>query len=125
MNMSETYPGFQKWLQGVCAVENPSSDIIAYNVGLFEGENGYTVYLTGSVEYDEDDSDWACNEDFTPEERYFVLPDSTDDEWEVAQDNVKKMLQLFIEEPAFKTSFLSKAKAITVGFDDGDLERVK
>ncbi len=30
-----------------------------------------------------------------------------------------------LESPEFKESFLSSASAITVGFDDGDLDRVK
>lgn len=125
MNASTTYPEFKKWLDEICATEQPISEIIAYNFGLFEGEDGHTVYLVGSEEYDEDDSDWACNEDFTPVQRYFALPDSSNDEWEVVQENVTQMLKQFMEEPVFEESFLAKATAITVGYDDGDLERVK
>lgn len=62
-----------KWLTNIAETELPSAGVIAFNIGLFEGEDGYTAYLIGSKEYDPDDSDWACSEDFIPEKKYFKL----------------------------------------------------
>jgi hypothetical protein len=41
---------------------------------LFETPNGYSAYLAESGHYDEEDSDWASDETFTPKERYFPPP---------------------------------------------------
>ena len=46
------------------------ADIVAFNFGLFETENGYGIYLIGSKSYDEQDDDWACDIDFEPEDKY-------------------------------------------------------
>jgi len=99
IDKESTYALFEAWLEEVCASEKPGSDIVAYNFGLFEGENGYMAYLIGSTEYDEEDPDRACNEDFVPKRKYFSAPER-------------------------QASFLSTAQAITVGFDDGDLVKV-
>jgi hypothetical protein len=58
----------QEWLTRVATSETPPKDVIAYNIGLFKTEDGYSAYLVGSTEYDEDDADWACKEAFSPRE---------------------------------------------------------
>jgi hypothetical protein len=45
----------QAWLIHLCDTEHPDTSIIAYHFGLFETENGYTIYLIGSKEFDNDD----------------------------------------------------------------------
>jgi hypothetical protein len=65
---------FQEWLTKLSKTEKPDKSIIAYNFGIFETTEGYTVYLIGSKEFEEDDSDWATNEDFVPQLKYFPLP---------------------------------------------------
>lgn len=64
---------FHAWLGHVCSTERPPSSVVAFNIGLFEAPDGYSAYLAGADHYDEEDSDWVCNETFTPEERYFAL----------------------------------------------------
>ena len=61
------------WLARVCEAEAPPDSVVAYNFGLFEGAGGYTAYPIGADRYDDEDSDWACDETFTPAERYCSL----------------------------------------------------
>lgn len=97
--------------------------IKAINIGLFEGEKGYQAYLTGSYDYDPEDDDWACNEDYVPEQKYLELPDSHGLEWEVIQNTVSEYISEIIEESS--DTILNHVSVVTVGFDDGDLIRIK
>lgn len=117
----------QEWLVRICDTERPDKSIIAYNFGLFETENGYTIYLTGSKEYDKNDSDWAINDDFQPSLPNYPLPskDYKNLKWKQVLDKVKSQLNDFTKTDNFKNSFFAKATAITAGFDDGDLVRIK
>jgi hypothetical protein len=117
----------QEWLFKMCDTETPDKSIIAYNFGLFETENGYTIYLIGSKEYDKDDQDWATNNDFEPSLKYYPLPTSQykNLEWEKVLERIKYQLKDFTKTEKFKNSFFAKAKAITTGFDDGDLIKIK
>lgn len=61
------------WILTISKSEQIPEGIKAVNIGLVETENGYTLYMVGSNEYDAEDSDWACNEDFVPENKYLVV----------------------------------------------------
>ncbi|MFL9483369.1 hypothetical protein ACI6Q2_11375 [Chitinophagaceae bacterium LWZ2-11] len=114
---------FQQWLYNICDNENPDKSIIAYNFGIFETETGYSVYLTGSNHFDKNDPDWATNENFIPKTKYYSLPasDYKDLTWEEILETIRLHLQDFINTEKYKNSFFINAKAITTGFDDGDL----
>src|SRR3954468_5189322 len=109
---------FNLWLEDIIKTENPSKDIIAYNFGVFETPEGYEIYLVGSIEFDKDDFDWACNTDFVPKKKYFKLGQKNAD-WQIILEQVKKLIINFSETDVFKNSFLNNAKAIAAGFDDG------
>jgi hypothetical protein len=113
-----------QWLTDIAKTESPSAGVIAFNIGLFEGEDGYTAYLTGSKEYDPDDPDWACNEDFTPARKYFKLESSAGKDWQVIESEIVNEAKGFLLSAAATKSFFATAKAVTVGFDDGDLVKV-
>lgn len=70
----DVYEEFLKWLRRVNQSSPPPDDVVAYNFGIFESEGGYILYLVGSREYDPDDDDWACHEDYVPVEKYFEPP---------------------------------------------------
>ncbi len=116
-----------EWLARISAVEQPPDEVIAYNVGLLETEDGYAAYLIGASSFDEEDGDWACDEAFTPTERYLAFPTNVikGKTWEAVLPVVTEAVKSFLETPASQTSFLRKAEAVTVGFDDGDLLRIK
>jgi len=62
---------FNNWIEEINMKESSVNGILAFWFGLFETENGYTMYLTGSNEFDEEDDDWACSIDFEPKDKYF------------------------------------------------------
>jgi len=121
------YDDFVDWLERVGKSRPKPQGIAAYNFGIFESESGYVVYLVGSKEYDPEDDDWACNEDYLPREKYFGLPKSFTGRrrWPGVQREVARLVSQFIKSPAFEKSLLARASAITVGFDDSELQRVR
>jgi hypothetical protein len=122
---SSIFENFSSWLERIGNNSPPPEGIVAYNFGLFEGADGYTVYLTGSREYDPEDDRWACSEDYVPAEKYFTLPTSfARKDWRSIQREVALLVRRFLDSPKSASSFFTPSAAITVGFDDGDLERV-
>jgi hypothetical protein len=112
------------WLGRICASEQPPKSISAYNIGLFETKKGYTAYLIGAKKFDEANSDWACRSSFRPSERYLPLPAGING-WEEVHAAVVEAVRNFLASALGAASFLGQATAVTVGFDDGELERVK
>jgi hypothetical protein len=117
---------FNDWLAQICTTEKPDKSIVAYNFGLFETSNGYTAYLIGSKTYDPEETDWATEVDFAPTLKYYELPSLNFKhlQFDVAQSNIKQMIKEFMKSSIYKQSFFMHAKAITIGFDDGDLEEI-
>jgi hypothetical protein len=119
---------FSNWISEIVLTENPDKSIIAYNIGLIETQSGYSAYFMGAKNYDENNSDWACDfGDYTPSKKYLDLS-NTDLKglpWDKVQEKIIKYFNDFISSKIYKDSFLQNATAITVGFDDGDLIRVK
>jgi hypothetical protein len=122
---------FNNWIRVIIKSENPGKTIIAYKFGLFETPDvpsGYYLYLIGSKEYNEGDDDWASGMgDFKPKDTYLPLPETEFKKvhWEKVQEMVITTVKRFIKSDDFKSSFFNNAKAIAVGFDEGDLVRVK
>jgi len=115
---------FSAWLGRVCRGQQPPPSVKAFNIGLIETTDGYSAYLTGAREYSEDDADWAGDEAFTPHERYFQIPGKWTG-WEQVREAAVEATKAFLASPEGMQSYLAAAQAVTVGFDDGDLERVR
>jgi len=98
-------------------------DVVAMNIGLFQSENGYQAYIIGSHEYDPEDDDWACNEDFVPTTKYVDLPCSQDLGWETLQMDVVNIIKGLLSTDS--STVLNHIPNVTVGFDDAELVRVK
>jgi uncharacterized protein YciU (UPF0263 family) len=118
----------EQWLIDICDNESPDALVIAYHLGLFENiEGSTTLYLVGSSVFHESDEDWIANVDFEPEDNYHTINEiglnnlSPDD----LLEQVRNKLVSFTETEQFRNSFFAKAEAITLGFDDGDLIRIK
>ena len=118
---------FNEWLDRLNKTEKVDKTIIAYNFGLFETSEGFTVYLIGSETFDPDDDDWAVNVDFEPKEKYLQLDQGLvkTKEWQKIQDVSTKLVTDYVNSDKFENSILKNAIAITTGFDDGDLIRIK
>jgi len=119
---------FNNWIFKIIKSESPDSSIIAINFGIFESEKGFQLYLAGFKDYDKDNDDWATGlGDFSPNDKYFKLPDNDFEglKWDSAQIKVVDLIRGFLTTDLYKGSFLEKVIAITTGFDDGDLMRIK
>jgi predicted transcriptional regulator YdeE len=114
------------WITRIDEIEKIPDSIIAFNFGIVETEDGYHVYLIGVSDYDVEDDDWACEEDFIPEEKYLDLGAvSSNWDWEEVQSIVKDSVEQYIRTSASPKSFVHKAEYLTTGFDDGELERIE
>ncbi len=109
---------FQAWIESI--KDRPS--LKAINIGLFQSQGNYTAYLVGSNKYEPDNDDWACNEDFAPSNKYLML-NLEAMEWQTVQQHVIDAVLEILN--SGRQTILNCVPNITVGFDDGDLERVK
>lgn len=125
MAKSNTLDVISAWLGRVCSTEKPLESVIAYNIGIFETKKGFTAYLIGADQFDETDGDWACRQSFTPRVRYQPLPPGEHNGWAQALASVIEAVREFLSSETGQSSFLGRAVAVTVGFDEGDLVRVK
>ena len=101
-------------------------DIIAFNFGLFESENGFYLYMTGSKSYDEFDDDWACDIDFEPNRKYLMFNSESiqNMSWEKFLCEVRNVISSFITANTCKLPLFA-GKIVTIGFDDGELVRIQ
>lgn len=119
----------KQWLLFIAEYETLPNDIIALNFNLWEAveENGqscYTLELTGSKQYDAENDDWACEEDFDPRERNCdALQLSSEIPWEEVLNGLVEVLKELKKE--LKVISLFQVKHITVGFAEGDLIVIK
>ena len=115
------------WLHTLEKEEKIPADIKALNFGLCEGVKGYFAYLIGAEDYDAEDDDWACAEDYEPETKYleFDKGETLDMDWETFQDKMKACLTEYMNREGNAKTSVFYGKIITTGFDDGDLVRVR
>lgn len=115
------------WLNAIEKNEGvPPDEVIAFNFGLYEAESGYMMYLVGGFEYSEENDDWACIELLSSKNFYFELPvELQSRSWIFVLDHCASLFKELEAEGKLNKCFLSKAKAITTGFDDGDLIKIR
>lgn len=108
------------WLVRLSENEKIPKNIIALNFNISEP---YGISLIGSWVYDENNDDWACNEDFIPENFFISLDILEGLSWEQV---LKILFQIFSEllkdNPGLK---IFQIPYISIGFVDGDLMKIK
>lgn len=128
------YAEFKEWLDNNFSIKPLTEDIVALNFGLFESEDGVELYICGSSEWDEEDSDWACNNDYSPEGRYadlaifqMVEPFFADNYW-AGLSLYLGLTVLYVRKYAVDEGFpFEEARGqlyLATGFDDGDLYNI-
>lgn len=115
----------EKWILQLCHKESSTNDIVALNFGIFETERGYSLYLIGSKQYDEHDDDWACYVDYEPTSKYLEITCDRITDWKSFMDEAMMIISDIIKTPSVSNSSLFSGKIITIGFDDGPLERIR
>ena len=118
---------FNSWIGSALASEVPKT-VVAYSFNLFElgpGEAKYGIELIGSDEFDTDNSDWACNEAWLADPRSISIPRAfANGAWEACLDDVRGLLTNTLSKSSATAAKLKEAKAVAIGFVDGDLESV-
>ncbi len=114
-----------EWLFKLCDTENPNESIVAYNFGIFESQNDYTIVLTGSKQYDKVRN--TVTIDFEPSIMYYALPEKEFGNLkpEEVQNSITNQLKDFMETAKFKHSFFAKAKAIVTAYNGENLVEAK
>lgn len=115
----------EDWLLELSSDEVIPENIVALNFGVFESENGYCIYLIGSKNYDASDDDWACDVDYEPVDKYLNIEgvDVGVDPDKFLNEVIAILLDIISLEKI--SAWLLHIKYITVGFDDGVLEKIR
>lgn len=121
MDREKIKQSIKEWILEINRQEALPKGIVALNFGLFEP---YGIELIGAKNYDENDEDWACEEDFVPKLRIcprLEIPSSL--EWESVLELMINILKELVVE--LKHVKLLQVSHITTGFCDGDLVAIK
>lgn len=116
-----------KWIDNIQQRDGiPPKEVVAFNFGIFENENGYVLYLVGSFDYDENDDDWASLELPVESYRYLNFPIAfKTKKWDLILSYCSNLLSELEAEGKLNIPLLQNAIAITTGFDDGDLIKIR
>jgi len=128
---------FSRWLLNTLRADLPGSKIRALYFGLSETKGGCTVHLSGANSYDQEDPDWACASDWSPDVSFVPLGQKSglwnrlrkagQEPWVVAQAITIIMLRAFFKTQHEEFSKLTGLKRLYIvsGFVDGDLYAVQ
>ncbi len=121
--MIQSEKDFIDWIDRQLNEDLPTQ-IVAFNINIYESP--FNIEIVGSSEFDPDDEDWACNEDWVPENRVISISNSIfGSSWETAQENILAMAKHYIKSSSKNAYKLKAAKAFAVGFVDGNLSYVQ
>jgi hypothetical protein len=113
---------FFVWLDGQLDGEIPSQ-VIAFNINIYESP--FIIEIVGSNEFDPQDEDWACNENWVPKQRKISVSDSLfGASWQNAQVNLITMAKQYLQSDSKNAHKLKSAKAFAIGFINGNLSYV-
>lgn len=117
----------EEWLKKIAAAESMPQDIVAVNIGMFESDNGYGVYMCGFKEYDGEDDDWTCKPEYEPREKYLMLAGRGFESmvWETLLHQMILALKEILECGCESVRHFFDGRIVTAGFDEDKLFRVK
>jgi len=95
--MKETVKNkIKKWLLDIDRQENLPNDIVALNFNISEP---YELELIGSSWYDDEDPDWACDDDFVPDDCFLPLEEIHEEvHWEQVLSMITEILKEIVAE---------------------------
>lgn len=116
---------FHAWLRQ--ALENravpPEVKAFAFNLLEPAATPGvrFAVELVGTIGFDEDDPDWACDEAWAPRQRQLGIPEAfSGPGWENCLAAMDALLRTCLASPTLGP-LLQHGDAVALGFVDGDL----
>lgn len=111
---STTYKSVEEWLTDICTNEKNPKAISNYNIGLFELQDGYVLFLVGTNDYEIDKTHSETHNDFMPANMYFKIPKTYYDHLTREALLQKLVLDLtnFTKTNTFKNSFLTQSNQI-------------
>ena len=115
---------FEDWLNKGLENNIPAS-VKAFSFNLFEPASidnvKFGIELIGADIFDPNNSDWACEEIWEPNERRLNIPTTySGEDWESCLKVMKDLVLKEIKSGSFKK--LKSKEGIGIGFVDGDLE---
>lgn len=117
----------QSWLASALAADVPGT-VIAFSFNLFALESAdarYGIELIGADNFYSNDSEWACDEAWVATPRSITIPRVfAKGSWEACLHNTKQLLTKMLNEASTPAAKLKEARAVAVGFVDGDLELI-
>lgn len=112
------YDRFAEWLD-VSLNTELSENLAAFCFNLYEEENkNWSVELIGASTFDEETSDWACEECFS--KREFPFRWQEDVEWEDIHSKIETYIRQYLVIGRY-AEVLKEYQAVAMGFVDGDL----
>lgn len=111
---------FFEWLDRILQTMPLPDEVVAVNFNLYEESEGlpFAVQIVGTVSFDAENDDWACDAVYSSEEDLFAFEA---EEWENALELASQWVSAYVEEGAF-SALLKGMEAVAIGFVDGDLE---
>ncbi|HYC72213.1 MAG TPA: hypothetical protein VEB66_13450 [Opitutaceae bacterium] len=114
---------FFAWLDAGAAGA-PRRKVKAFNLCLYEGADYFEADFFGCPAYDPKDPDWACRWCHEGPSRFVFSSDAIAPEWAAGLRQAKKFVREYLASEQPGAAILRRARAVTVGFSDGDLDVV-
>src|SRR5437868_1840685 len=123
MSSLEVQARFRDWVDQALSSAVPE-EVIAFSFNLYELSPGFDMELIGSSSYDENDSEWACQEEFVARDPVFTISEDSGLSWQGALELAVDLVTKYLAVNSPGSNRLRRSRAVAVGFVDGDLERV-
>lgn len=116
-----------KWMNKIISEDNISDEIIALNFWIFNTKDSYMLYISWSKSYDKNNDDWACNNDYTPNNKCLRITSNKINNliWNEFLDLIVKTLKNILFQKTIENSIIWKVEHITTWFDDWNLVIIK
>lgn len=122
-NFKSQFKTIKEWLIYLSENDKPGKKISNYNIGVFEGENEYTLYLTGVNNYQISPTHDQVRIEYLPKETYFNLPLSVHKGITRTQvfELISVQIKEFVKSDKFKSSFFNDAKFLKTEWNGENL----